>query len=172
MKKEENIPHKFESLCDLHRVFGLPAPLHPLISLVENKDNEIDGWKLPVSFIANFYKISYKKNLSGKLKYGQGYYDFDEGGLLFAAPNQIIGKKSKITNLHPNYLIFNHSYHPNVSWYDLHPNENVEIEWLKDFNGTIIKSSSSTIWCSVATNNKGTELKIGSVSNPLDEDGK
>jgi AraC family transcriptional activator of pobA len=29
--------------------------------------------------------------LGGKLKYGQDYYDFDEGGLLFAAPNQIIG---------------------------------------------------------------------------------
>ena len=89
MKKEENTPHKFESLSDLHRVFGLPAPLHPLISLVENKDNEIDAWKMPVSFIANFYKISYKKNLSGKLKYGQGYYDFDEGGLFFKAPNQV-----------------------------------------------------------------------------------
>ena len=40
MKKEENIPYKFESLSDLHRVLGLPKPLHPLISLVENKDNE------------------------------------------------------------------------------------------------------------------------------------
>ena len=89
MKKEENIPHKFESLSDLHRMLGLPKPLHPLISLVENKDNKIDSWKLPVSFIGNFYKISYKKNLTGKLKYGQGYYDFDEGGLFFKAPNQV-----------------------------------------------------------------------------------
>jgi AraC-like DNA-binding protein len=44
---------------------------------------------MPVSFIGNFYKVSYKKNLSGKLKYGQGYYDFDEGGLFFKAPNQV-----------------------------------------------------------------------------------
>lgn len=89
MKKEENIPYKFESLSDLLRVLGLPKPLHPLISLVENKDNEIDSSKLPGSFIYNFYKISYKKNLSGKLKYGQSYYDFDEGGLFFKAPNQV-----------------------------------------------------------------------------------
>jgi len=89
MKKEENIPNKFESLSDLHRMMGLPKPLHPLISLVENKDNEIDSSKLPHSFIYNFYKISYKKNLSGKLKYGQGFYDFDEGGLFFKAPNQV-----------------------------------------------------------------------------------
>ncbi len=89
MKKEENVPYKFESLSDLHRILGLPKPLHPLISLVENRDNEIDSWKMPVSFIGNFYKVSYKKNLSGKLKYGQGYYDFDEGGLFFKSPNQV-----------------------------------------------------------------------------------
>ena len=89
MKKGENIPHKFETLSDLHRVLGLPKPLHPLISLVENKDNEIDISKLPSSFIHDFYKISYKKNLTGKIKYGQSYYDFDEGGLLFKAPNQV-----------------------------------------------------------------------------------
>lgn len=89
MKKEENIPYKFESLSDLHRVLGLPRPLHPLISLVETKANEIDSSKLPGSFVYNFYKISFKKHLSGKLKYGQGYYDFDEGGLFFKAPNQV-----------------------------------------------------------------------------------
>lgn len=89
MKKEENIPYKFESLSDLHRVLGLPKPLHPLISLVEVKGDEIDAGKLPGSFIYNFYKISFKKNLTGKLKYGQGHYDFDEGGLFFKAPNQV-----------------------------------------------------------------------------------
>jgi len=89
MKKEENIPVRFESLSDLHRMMGLPKPLHPLISLVENKNNEIDSAKLPVHFIYDFYKISYKKNLTGKLKYGQGYYDFDEGGMFFKAPNQV-----------------------------------------------------------------------------------
>ncbi len=92
MKKEENIPYKFESLSDLHRVLGLPKPFHPLISLAENKDNEIDSSKLPNSFVYNFYKISFKENLSGKLKYGQSYYDFEEGGLFFKAPNQVSAK--------------------------------------------------------------------------------
>ena len=96
MKKGENIPHKFETLFDLHRVLGLPKPLHPLISLVENKDNEIDISKLPGSFIHDFYKISYKKNLTGKIKYGQSYYDFDEGGMLFKAPNQVSAKGVKV----------------------------------------------------------------------------
>lgn len=89
MKRDENILYKFESLSDLHRQLGLPKPAHPLISLVEIKDIEIDSSRLPDSFVYNFYKVSYKKNLTGKLKYGQSYYDFDEGGLFFKAPNQV-----------------------------------------------------------------------------------
>ena len=111
MKKEEHIPHKFESLSELHRVLGLPKPLHPLISLVENKDNNFDSWKLPGSFITSFYKISYKKNLTGKLKYGQGYYDFDEGGLFFKAPNQVSANAENNDDhtgftilIHPDFL--------------------------------------------------------------------
>jgi len=42
------------------------------------------------SLILNFYKISYKKNLSGKIRYGQNYYDFDEGGMFFVSPNQLL----------------------------------------------------------------------------------
>jgi len=89
MKKEENVPHKFESLSEMHRLLGMPEPVHPLISLVEIKNNEVDLNKLPHSFSSNFYKISLKTNLRGKLKYGQSHYDFDEGGLLFKAPNQV-----------------------------------------------------------------------------------
>lgn len=111
MKKEENIPYKFESLSGLHGVLGLPKPLHPLISLVEIKGDEIDTGKLPSSFIYNFYKISFKKNLTGKLKYGQSHYDFDEGGLFFKAPNQVSadgennGDHTGFTILfHPDFL--------------------------------------------------------------------
>jgi AraC family transcriptional activator of pobA len=96
MKKEENIHLKMESLSDMHRAFGLPAPTHPLISLIDGAANRVILSKLPYSHVLNFYKISYKPSLGGRLKYGQGYYDFDEGGLLFAAPNQIIGNHSNI----------------------------------------------------------------------------
>jgi AraC-like DNA-binding protein len=107
MKKAENVPHKFESLSDLHRVLGLPKPLHPLISLVENKDNGIDVTKLPRSFVHSFYKISLKNNLTGKIKYGQGYYDFDEGGLLFKAPNQV-SANGEINQDHSGFTVLFH----------------------------------------------------------------
>ena len=112
MKKKENVPYKFNSLSDLHRVLGLPKPLHPLISFVENKNNAVEIDKLPNSFTLNFYKISYKTNLNGKLKYGQNYYDFDEGGLIFVSPNQVAaradnnGDHSGFTLLiHPDFFL-------------------------------------------------------------------
>lgn len=90
MKKEENSPQKFNSISDLHRVLDLPKPLHPLLSLVDNTRIAVDKDQLPASFLFNFYKISYKKGLRGKIKYGQNYYDFDEGGLVFTSPNQLL----------------------------------------------------------------------------------
>jgi len=90
VKKEENIPYKFNSISELHRVLGLPKPLHPLVSLADNTRISIDKDQLPTSFLFNFYKISYKKNLRGKIRYGQNYYDFDEGGLVFTSPNQLL----------------------------------------------------------------------------------
>jgi AraC family transcriptional activator of pobA len=88
VKKEE--PYKFTSISDLHRVLGLPKPLHPLVSLVDNAAINIEKQNLPSSFLLDFYKVSYKKGLNGKMRYGQHYYDFDEGGLVFTSPNQLL----------------------------------------------------------------------------------
>lgn len=91
MKKEGKSLQKFETLSDAHRAFGLPLPKHPLISLITQAPSWSETLQPSQPHVLGFYKISYKPRLGGKLKYGQGYYDFDEGGLLFAAPGQVIG---------------------------------------------------------------------------------
>jgi AraC-like DNA-binding protein len=124
MKKEENIPHKFESLSDAHRAFGLPKPMHPLISLIHGATAGVEI-RPSQPHVLNFYKISYKPKQGGKLRYGQDYYDFDEGGLLFASPNQIIGSNndnitvdcSQYTLLiHPDFL-WNYPLAKNIKQY-------------------------------------------------------
>lgn len=72
------------------RALGLPAPLHPLITLVDynNVSPEIFPKGQKTSF--DFYKISFKPTFVGHIKYGQGYYDFEEGGLAFVKPRQIV----------------------------------------------------------------------------------
>ena len=42
------------------------------------------------SVIYNFYSVFNKKNFNGKMKYGQNYYDFDEGTMTFFSPGQVI----------------------------------------------------------------------------------
>jgi AraC-like DNA-binding protein len=66
--------------------------------------------KLPDEFaesmVLDFYKIAYKETLYGKAKYGQNYYDFGEGGLVFTAPNQIF--ESPHNNPRQGYLLLIH----------------------------------------------------------------
>lgn len=90
MKTESKQPFLFNSISELHKALGLPKPLHPLISLVDYSEVQADTAELKKGMVFNFYKISYKKNFTGKIKYGQSHYDFDEGGLSFFSPNQVI----------------------------------------------------------------------------------
>jgi AraC-like DNA-binding protein len=84
------MPIKLNSISELHKALGFPKPLHPLISVVAYDKIKLDEEIASSPLILNFYKISYKKNLSGKIRYGQNYYDFDEGGMFFVSPNQLL----------------------------------------------------------------------------------
>lgn len=104
--------YTIDSISKAHKLLHLPKPLHPLISLVDTAAITIDLRNMPSPHVLHFYKISYKAKLSGTVKYGQGYYDFDEGGLLLAGPNQVIGSdedngdNSGYTLLiHPDFLL-------------------------------------------------------------------
>jgi AraC family transcriptional activator of pobA len=112
MEKNEISSHRFESLSGVHKVLAMPAPLHPLVSLINNADNSVDLNKLPNPHILSFYKISYKKNFHGKIKYGQDFYDFDEGGMFFVSPNQITAHDGQSMDhsgytllFHPDFLL-------------------------------------------------------------------
>ena len=106
MKKEEKTLHKFESLNDFHRVFGLQKPLHPLISFIDIADMKYNAGELADSIVLDFYKIAYKTLLCGRAKYGQNYYDFGEGGLVFTAPNQVF--ESPDDNVNAGFILLVH----------------------------------------------------------------
>ncbi|MDI9866767.1 helix-turn-helix transcriptional regulator [Flectobacillus sp. DC10W] len=111
MKKEKSIPLKLNSISEMHKALGFPKPLHPLVSLVNYADITMPHEQWPKSILPNFFKISYKINSLGKIKYGQGYYDCAEGGLSFISPNQVIAcsdDKRDYTGytllIHPDFL--------------------------------------------------------------------
>lgn len=104
-------PTVYNSVLELNRALGLPAPQHPLITLNNYADISVDIATLPQAIVLNMYKISFKFNYTGRIKYGQHYYDFDAGGMVFTAPMQMI---TAIDNegdysgyslvIHPDYL--------------------------------------------------------------------
>ncbi|WP_276380225.1 AraC family transcriptional regulator [Flavobacterium sp. H4147] len=88
MKKKQ--PVIFNSLSQLHKAMGIGAPLHPLISIINYGEAKFEPKDFENGIILNFYKISFKTKFSGKLKYGQGFYDFEEGGMSFVSPGQLL----------------------------------------------------------------------------------
>ena len=89
-----NNPIKVDSISQLHEMLGFGKPVHPLISITQNANMVVEEEFLNQHFLFNFYKISFKKTLKGKMGYGQSYYDFDEGGMVFTAPNQLLSTSS------------------------------------------------------------------------------
>jgi len=108
MKTRENKPLNFQSLSEAARFFGLPEPQHPLLCMLGAESARVVETSFPQSHVLNFYKISYKPRLSGRVRYGQDYYDFDEGGLLFASPGQIIGSNEEHGGVCSSYTLLIH----------------------------------------------------------------
>jgi AraC-like DNA-binding protein len=94
----KNHPVIFNSLSQLHKAMGQPAPSHPLISILNYGDAHFNPKDYENGIILNFYKISFKTSFTGKLKYGQGYYDFEEGGMSFIAPGQLLKMQDEEAN--------------------------------------------------------------------------
>ncbi|WPO84357.1 helix-turn-helix domain-containing protein [Chryseobacterium sp. JJR-5R] len=89
MQQEPDINH-IKSISQLVRMLGFPAPLHPLIALVDYNTVSVELFPKGQKVSLDFYKISFKPSFRGHIKYGQGYYDFEEGGLAFLKPKQIV----------------------------------------------------------------------------------
>lgn len=112
MKNGKNI-NRLQSINEIHDACGLPKPKHPLISLTHiEKESNADENQLTSLGILDFYKITFVLNNKGRLRYGQDYYDFNEGSMMFLAPNQVVGSTEYsgsaewfVLFIHPDYFL-------------------------------------------------------------------
>lgn len=81
-----NIIH---SIPEFHRLVSLPEPLHPLVSIVNVADMRFEDNTVWERFALDFYCISLKRDIVGKVKYGQQYYDYNKGIMTYIAPKQV-----------------------------------------------------------------------------------
>ncbi|GLU55303.1 helix-turn-helix domain-containing protein [Dyadobacter frigoris] len=100
----------YNSISELMRRMEQPKPLHPLVTLIDYSHVKVSLADAGNKFSLGFYKISFKTSFSGQVKYGQGYYDFEEGGLAFLAPNQIV-TMSDNQNGYEGYSLY---FHPDL----------------------------------------------------------
>lgn len=107
----KNQPKNFKSISELHKAMGQPKPAHPLISILNYGEAVFDPKDFENGIILDFYKISFKTHFSGKLRYGHGFYDFEEGGMSFVSPGQILKMQDEEAdysgmslNIHPDFI--------------------------------------------------------------------
>ncbi len=82
--------NRLKTVSDLHRFNQLSPPEHPLISLLDYSKIQPTPVNNELRWIQSFYSISIKRNVTGKYRYGQQSYDFDEGLMTFFSPEQVI----------------------------------------------------------------------------------
>ncbi|RTL49079.1 MAG: helix-turn-helix domain-containing protein [Sphingobacteriales bacterium] len=84
-------PYRIQSISEFHRLSHLPQPEHPLVSVVDYAQvaaNKREHEHPSITF--DYYSISIKRGLNGRMRYGQQEYDFDEGVMYFLAPGQVL----------------------------------------------------------------------------------
>lgn len=100
---------KFDSIKE-YNLFNNNETMHPLVGIVDlSKADPRKARRL----CYGFYTIFFKEIKCGDLRYGCNYYDYDEGTLIFLAPNQVIGEnkdyqyqpQGKALVFHPDFIL-------------------------------------------------------------------
>jgi len=106
---------RLKKVSDYHKLAQLPAPEHPLISLIDySKVNYIDSIST-MSWTQDYYAIGLKRNIPYKFFYGQQEYDFDQGLMTFIAPNQVlsVANNPNVGHSPSGWLLL---IHPDFMW--------------------------------------------------------
>jgi AraC-like DNA-binding protein len=106
----ENIIHS-KSINDLLLGMGLKKPTHPLITIIDTEKLAYGDETVGMRFSSDLFCIALKDSNCG-IDYGRNNYDFDDGVLIFTAPDQIIAvKKPQELNQVKGWMLY---FHPDL----------------------------------------------------------
>ncbi|HVX27011.1 MAG TPA: helix-turn-helix transcriptional regulator [Parafilimonas sp.] len=106
---------RIKTISEFHALRGLPKPEHPLISVIDYAKFQSLQNEKDVRLVFDYYSISVKQGVNGKLFYGQQEYDFNEGVMYFMAPNQVLRiENNRDENLKPSGWML--LIHPDFFW--------------------------------------------------------
>jgi AraC family transcriptional activator of pobA len=132
-----------KSITQLHAIVGAPKPKHPLISILDYSKIETPKVEKGFKYAMDFYSISMKGGDCG-ITYGRKHYDFEEGVMVFTAPNQTITIETDnqdwsgwVLNFHPD-LFKNSSLGQNIRNYSFFSYSAIESLHLSDDEKMIV----------------------------------
>src|SRR5687767_14523317 len=107
-------PVRLKTISEFHKLWKLPKPEHPLISVVDYTHINHSLVNPEQLVMLGYYSITIKRDLGVKMIYGQQSFDFDEGVMFFMAPNQVFRIEKEPMNtsdpsgwillIHPDFL--------------------------------------------------------------------
>ncbi|MDJ1482751.1 helix-turn-helix transcriptional regulator [Cytophagaceae bacterium YF14B1] len=108
--------YSIKTISEFHQLRRLPAPEHPLISIIDLeclRHLHIDEY---TTLTLDFYWIALKRSSNVKVRYGQQLYDFNKGILSFMSPNQIFSIAPDTENEEPEKSGWALLIHPDFLW--------------------------------------------------------
>ena len=146
----------FKTIAEFHHFVGLPAPLHPLLSVVDISTVPQSYNPESIKIVMDFYSISVKRMVNYKVQYGQRPFDFNDGIMSFISPNQVLsidvddkGKKVEksgwVIYIHPDF-IWNTALAKGIRQYDFWDYLLNEALFMSDKEEAIINSVIQSIF--------------------------
>jgi AraC-like DNA-binding protein len=101
---------KIESISQLHELLGCDKPKHPLITVLDPQELQVSTQMRNVRVVSNFYAVWLKTTDCG-IEYGRNHYDFEEGALVFTAPQQVVSVSGEVAEDEAGWMLF---FHPDL----------------------------------------------------------
>lgn len=99
--------HKINTIDEYNKTMGVET-LHPLISVIDFSKANHQG-EYPEGHSFGYYTVFLKDVKCGDIKYGRNYYDYQEGTLVFLAPDQIVTIENRLPHKPKGWALMFHS---------------------------------------------------------------
>jgi AraC-like DNA-binding protein len=100
-----------KSISEVHQLLGLGKPVHPLITIIREWP-KVEFDLRNIKLTSDLYLFSMKGKVNGTFRYGRNSYDFQEGALVFIAPNQVVSFEDPME--HENSSGWTILFHPDL----------------------------------------------------------
>ncbi|WP_220347653.1 helix-turn-helix domain-containing protein [Thalassotalea euphylliae] len=79
---------RLSTITEVHQALCLPAPKHPLVSVLQIGKAITNYDYGDFTYIYDFYQVAFKAGIKGEIIYGRSSYDFEQGSMVFTKPGQ------------------------------------------------------------------------------------